>query len=63
MIPRDFVLRMLDRFGPERCRFGSDFPMWEPVKMVEQFRRLGLDENTLSRIFSGNFEALFPEKA
>ena len=63
MIPRDFVLRMLDRFGPERFLFGSDFPMWEPVKMVEQFRGLGLDENTLSRIFSGNFEALFPEKA
>ena len=63
MIPRDFVLRMLDRFGPERFLFGSDFPMWEPVKMVEQFRGLGLDENTLCRIFSGNFEALFPEKA
>ena len=26
MIPRDFVLRMLDRFGPERFLFGSDFP-------------------------------------
>lgn len=63
MIPREFVLRMLDRFGAERFLFGTDFPMWEPRAMVEQFTALGLDEETLERIFYRNFMALLPQKA
>ena len=63
MIPREFVLRMLDRFGPERFVFGTDFPMWEPKSMVAQLYALGLDEETLSRIFYRNFLELLPEKA
>ena len=55
MIPRDFVLRMLDRFGPERFLFGTDFPMWKPADMVSQFLQLALDADTTERIFSGNF--------
>lgn len=62
MIPREFVLRMLDRFGAERFLFGSDFPMWEPKAMVEQFMALGLDDTTLERIFYRNFMVLLPEK-
>ncbi len=62
MIPREFVLRMLDRFGAERFLFGSDFPMWEPKRMVEQIEALGLDEETLSRIFYRNFMQLLPER-
>lgn len=63
MIPKDFVLRMLDRFGAERFLFGSDFPMWKPKAMAEQICALGLDEDTLERIFYRNFDALLPEKA
>ena len=62
MIPREFVLRMLDRFGAERFLFGSDFPMWEPKRMVEQIEALGLDVETLSRIFYRNFMQLLPER-
>lgn len=61
MIPRDFVLRMLDRFGAERFLFGSDFPMWQPKSMVEQIRALGLDEETQACIFHKNFMKLFPD--
>lgn len=56
--PREFVLRMLDRFGAERFLFGTDYPMWKPRDAVEQVMQLGLDESTLTRIFSGNFERL-----
>lgn len=58
MIDRDFVLRLFDRFGPERFLFGTDFPMWEPAQMVTQFRALGLDEATMELIFCRNFEKL-----
>lgn len=61
MISHDFVLRMLDRFGPDRFLFGSDFPMWQPSQMVSQFQSLGLDEETLRRIFFRNFNELLPE--
>ncbi len=61
MIPRDFVLRMLDRFGAERFLFGSDFPMWKPASAVAQIRALGLDRETLSYIFHKNFMNLFPD--
>ena len=61
MIPRDFVLRMLDRFGAERFLFGSDFPMWKPASAVAQIRALGLDNETLSYIFHKNFMNLFPD--
>ena len=49
---------MLERFGAERFLFGTDFPMWKPADMVRQFLELGLDETTLTRIFSGNFMKL-----
>lgn len=58
LVEREFVLRMLDKFGPERFLFGTDFPMWEPKAMVEQFRSLGLDEATLETVFYGNFRKL-----
>lgn len=61
MIPRDFVLRMLDRFGAARFLFGSDFPMWKPASAVAQIRALGLDRETLSYIFHNNFMNLFPD--
>lgn len=58
MASRDLVLRMLDRFGPERFLFGTDFPMWEPKEMVQQFLELDLDEGTREKIFYTNFMKL-----
>lgn len=55
LVSREFVLRMLDRFGAERFLFGTDFPMWKPKDAVRQFMQLGLDGDTLERIMSGNF--------
>ena len=58
MIPRDMVLRMLDRFGPERFLFGTDFPMWSPKEELARFAALGLDEDTRQKILYGNFMKL-----
>lgn len=59
MIPRDMVLRMLDRFGPERFLFGTDFPMWSPKEELARFLALGLGEEVNEKILYGNFMKLF----
>ena len=59
MIPRDMVLRMLDRFGPERFLFGTDFPMWSPEEMVRQFMTYDLGDSLREQILYGNFMRLF----
>ena len=59
MIPREMVLRMLERFGPERFLFGSDFPMWSPKQELERFLALGLGEEINEKILYGNFMNLF----
>lgn len=59
LVDNDLVLRMIDRFGPERCMFGTDFPMWEPKPIVECMKRIGLDEETLERIFYRNYMEFF----
>ena len=50
---------LLEKMGPERFMFGTDFPMWSPVKEIARFMELDLDETTRDRIFYGNFEKLF----
>ena len=59
MIPRDMVLRMLDRFGPERFLFGSDFPMWSPKEELARFLALDLGADVNEKILYGNFMKLF----
>ena len=59
MIQRDMVLRMLDRFGPERFLFGTDFPMWSPKEELARFLALGLGEDVNEKILYGNFMKLF----
>ena len=59
MIPRDMVLRMLDKFGPERFLFGTDFPMWSPKEELERFLSLGFGEAVNEKILYGNFMKLF----
>ena len=59
MIPRDMVLRMLDRFGPERFMFGTDFPMWSPKEELARFLSLELGDDVNEKILYGNFMKLF----
>lgn len=59
LVEDEFVLRMIERFGPERLMFGSDFPMWSPKEIAEKMMTLGLDEKTMERIFYGNYMSYF----
>lgn len=56
---KERALDFLDKMGPDRFLFGTDFPMWTPKTELERFLQLGLDETTQNRILYGNFEKLF----
>ena len=56
---KERALDLLDKMGPHRFLFGTDFPMWTPEKELQRFLDLGLDESTRDRILYGNFERLF----
>ena len=53
------ALDFLDKMGPHRFLFGTDFPMWTPKTELQRFLDLELDETTRDRILYGNFETLF----
>lgn len=50
---------LMERLGPQRFLFGSDFPYWTPQMELERFMELDLDESTREKILYGNFETLF----
>lgn len=58
-ISKEYALELLEKLGPHRFLFGTDFPMWTPKNELERFLNLGLDETTRDRILFGNFESLF----
>jgi predicted TIM-barrel fold metal-dependent hydrolase len=56
--PRDRVLRILDRHGPDRIVFASDWPMSDPAMDVETVRALGLRDDETAAILGGNLSRL-----
>ena len=58
MVSRDMALRLIDKFGPDRLIFGTDFPMWSPKEELARFDSLGLDETSRQKILYGNFMRL-----
>lgn len=58
-LSKERALELLDKIGPHRFLYGTDFPMWTPKEEVARFLSLGLDETTRDRILYGNFEKLF----
>lgn len=62
-LDRDLALRLIERFGVEQFMFGSDFPMWQPVKEREAFLGLGLSESENRAIFYDNCAKLYNVKS
>ena len=58
-LEKERALDLMDKIGPHRFLFGSDFPMWTPKEELARFLELGLDEQTQQKILFGNFERLF----
>ena len=43
----------------KRVMFGADYPLFRYERLVEDWRQLGFDEDTLARVFHRNAEELF----
>jgi predicted TIM-barrel fold metal-dependent hydrolase len=52
------VRRVIERHGPERVIFASDWPMADPGAEVEAVRALGLAEEDTDAVLGGNLERL-----
>ena len=60
-IDPDKAKAIMDKFGPKRFLFGTDFPMWTPKTEVERFENfpLGLSQSEKEDIYYNNFAKLF----
>ena len=54
----DRLKEYINIYGAEKILFGSDFPMWDPVKEVERFYELPLNESERELIAYKNAERL-----
>lgn len=59
ILDHEKVLDLLNHFGVDRFFFGTDFPMWDPVRELERFRRIGLNRGEEEKILHKNFEKFF----
>ena len=49
-LPEGEAERYIGIYGAERMAFGTDYPMWDPVKETERFFRLKLKEEQFEQI-------------
>ncbi|MBE6038880.1 MAG: radical SAM protein [Anaerofustis stercorihominis] len=59
MLDHNIAVDAIRHFGADRFMFGTDFPMWNPKKEVEDFLSLPLTEEERKQIFSKTFDSLF----
>lgn len=51
-LPKGEAERYVGIYGAERMAFGTDFPMWDPVKEVQRFLQLELKPEQIEQIAS-----------
>src|ERR1700761_6057364 len=57
-IEPDRLRKIIERHGPERVVFASDWPMADPARDIETIRGLGLADADTAAILGGNLERL-----
>lgn len=53
------TVEIIRRYGAERVLFGTDFPMWSPVKELDRFMRLSLTDDEKRMILSENVRKVY----
>lgn len=54
MMSPERAVRLIRKFGPECCIFGSDFPMWSPAKEAQRLLSLGFTFEEYQGMFYEN---------
>ncbi|MBQ8927519.1 MAG: amidohydrolase family protein [Oscillospiraceae bacterium] len=60
-ITGDLLADFLDRFGAGHFFFGSDFPMWDPVRELETLLSFSLPDAVLPGLLHGNFSRFWAD--
>lgn len=50
------AVEIIRHYGPDKVFFGTDFPLWDPMKEIERFQALPLTDGERERILHLNFE-------
>lgn len=58
-MPPEKVLGFIKLYGADRLMFGSDFPMWNPIKEYESFMALELSDEERAKILWKNASNVF----
>lgn len=61
-LPDDRMLEMIRRHGAENVLFATDLPLNDPITEVTRLTRIGLTDEELEAILSGNARRLLPGK-
>lgn len=57
----DELKHEIDHRLEDRVMFGADYPLFDPQRIVDDWRDLGYDEETLQKVFHANAERIFGE--
>lgn len=57
-IPPEQMLKYIKGYGADRILFGSDFPLWDPVKEVDAFLQIKLNIDEQEKIAFKNAKAI-----
>lgn len=57
-LTKEQMVRYIRGYGADRILFGSDFPLWDPVKETESFLRLDLHTDEQEKIAFRNAETI-----
>lgn len=57
-MPEGQAEHYINSYGAERMAFGSDYPLWDPVKELERFMQLKLRDDQFEQILSKTAERI-----
>jgi len=55
------AVKIIHRYGADRCFFATDYPMWDPAEELERFMALPLTQEEREMILHRNFERFIGE--
>ena len=50
--------KYINSYGAERMAYGTDYPLWDPVREVERFSQLNLTDDQFDQIFHKTAERI-----